>query len=202
MTKPTFASVTEQSCACHYLAHAADDPRSPIVFDPKLNEYNFEYTSPCSDEACAVGKAYLRIYHCPFCGGAAPESKRNLLFAVISPEEQRRLNELLSGIKSVEDAFRVLGTPDHDDPHGLTVQQREREGTAPTRRSYRSLTYSQLSDTAEVILTDYRADGVHVALQGKYIGLPAAEAEPSAAPERPASEERGSETKRAAGEEC
>ncbi|TAK19469.1 MAG: hypothetical protein EPO40_33155 [Myxococcaceae bacterium] len=175
MTKPTFASVTERPCACDYLSHAADDPRSPIVFDPKLNEYNFEYPSLRSDEA---GKAYLRIYHCPFCGGAAPESKRDQLFAVISPEEKRRLNQLLSGIKSVEDAFSVLGTPDHDDPHGLTAQRPEREGSAPTRQSYRSLTYSQLSDTADVILTDYRADGVHIALQGKYVGLSGAGAEP------------------------
>ncbi len=192
MTKPTFASVTEQSCTCHYLAHAADDPRSPIVFDPKLNEYNFEYPSLCSDE---VGNASLRIYHCPFCGGAAPPSKRALVFAVISPEEQQRLNQLLVGIKSVEDAFRVLGRADHDDPHGLTVQQPEREGAAPTRRGYRSLTYSQLSETAEVILTDYPASGLHVTFQGKYIGLPGAEADPDSAREQTANEERGLKTK-------
>ncbi|MDB4928153.1 MAG: hypothetical protein JWM10_637 [Myxococcaceae bacterium] len=189
MAKPTFVSVTEQLCACQYLADAAADPQSPIVFDPKLNGYNFEYPDPCSDERCAAGKASLRIYHCPFCGGAAPKSKRDLLFAVISPEEQRRLNQLLTGINSVEDAYRVLGTPDHDDPHGLTVKQPEREGTAPTRKTDRSLTYSQLSETAEVILTDYCPDGVHVALQGKYVGLSGAEAEPGAVPERTASEE-------------
>jgi hypothetical protein len=202
MAKPTFASVTEQLCACQYLADAAADPQAPIVFDPKLNEYNFEYPSPCSDEGCAVGKASLRIYHCPFCGGAAPKSKRDLLFAGISPKEQRRLNGLLTGIKSMEDAFRVLGPPDHDDPHGLTVLQPEREGTAPTRQSYRSLTYSQLSETAEVMLTDNLPGGVHVALQGKFVGLSGAEAEPGAGLERTASDGSGPNTKRVAGDEC
>lgn len=201
MAKPTFVSVTEQLCGCQYLADAAADPQSPIVFDPKLNEYNFEYPDPCCDEGSAAGKASLRIYHCPFCGGAAPKSKRALLFAVISEEEQRRLNQILTGIKSVEDAYRVLGTPDHDDPHGLIVKQPEREGTAPTRKTYRSLTYSRLSETAEVILTDYCPNGVHVALQGKYVGPRGAEAEQGAVPERPASKEGGSNTKRAAGDE-
>ncbi|MFO0648775.1 MAG: hypothetical protein U0326_21215 [Polyangiales bacterium] len=201
MAKPTFASVTEQSCACHYLERAADDPQSPIVFDPKLNEYNFVYPDPSSDGTCEVGNASLRIYHCPFCGGAAPESKRHLLFAVISPEERQRLDRLLAGIKSVEDAFRVLGVPDRDDPHGVTVEQPELEGIAPIRQSYRSLTYSRLSSTVEVILTDYRADGVHVALQGKYIGLPTVEAEAGAASVRTVSEGRGSKPKRTADEE-
>jgi len=124
MTKPTFASVTEQSCVCRYLTNAAADPQSPIVFDPRLNEYNFVYPDPCADGTCGVGNASLRIYHCPFCGGAAPASKRHLLFAIISPEEQQRLDPLLAEIKSVEDAFRVLGAPSLDAARGRWHRRR------------------------------------------------------------------------------
>lgn len=172
MAKPNPFSVTEEPCACGDLERSADDPRSPIVFDAELNEYNLEYTSPCGDGTCAPGKGSLRLYHCPLCGGAAPESKRDLLFAVIPLDEQRRLNGLLAGVRSIEDALRVLGPPDRDDPHGVMVHQAELDGAPPTLQRYRMLTYTGLSDTAEVIVTDYRRDGVHTVLQGKYVGPP------------------------------
>ena len=72
----TFASVTEQPCACGYLQREADDVASPIVFDATMNEYHFEYPSPCANGACDAAKARMVIYHCPFCGGLAPPSKR------------------------------------------------------------------------------------------------------------------------------
>ncbi len=198
MTKPTYASVTQKPCKCGYLQRAADDPSSPIVFDPELNEYNFEYPdpelneysfedpSPCGDGAREGTKATLRMYHCPFCGGAAPESKRELLFAVISAKEQRRLYELLDGIKTIDEAIRVLGPPDEDGPHGVTQSHPEREGKAPTVQSFRTLNYRQLSETAEVCIVDYQKDRVHVMLRGKYIGLPRKEggAEPGAPADR------------------
>ena len=71
MAKPTVKSVTDQSCTCGYLQRAADDPDSPIVYDPQLNEYDFEYPSPCGPREYGKASAYLMIYHCPFCGGAA-----------------------------------------------------------------------------------------------------------------------------------
>jgi hypothetical protein len=170
VTKPTFASVTEELCTCGYLQHAAEDPNSPIVFDPQLNEYHFEFLSPCSDGTCTGAKATLAIYHCPFCGGAAPESKRDLLFAVIPAEEQRRLYTLLEGIKTLDEAIRVLGPPDEDRPYGVTQTHPEQEGKAPTIQSFRTLEYRHLSGTAEVCIVDYHKDRVHFMLQGKYIG--------------------------------
>lgn len=170
--KPTFASVTEDPCKCGYLERAADDPNSPFVFDPELNEYNFEYPSPCGDGGCEGAKASLVIYHCPFCGGAAPASKRELLFAVIPAEEQRRLYSLLEGIKTLEEAIGILGPPDDDSPHGVTETYPEQKGKPPTVQSFRTLTYRQLSETAEVCITDSPTDRVHVMLWGKYIGLP------------------------------
>ena len=102
MAKPTPKSVTEQPCTCGYLQRAADDPDSPIVYDPQLNEYDFEYPSPCGPRECGKASAYLMIYHCPFCGGVAPESKRGRLFAAIPRAEEGRLYGLLRGVKTLE----------------------------------------------------------------------------------------------------
>lgn len=76
MAKPTFHSVTQQPCACSYLENEANDPDSPILFDASTGEFQFSF-----------GDAMLILYHCPTCGGVAPKSKRELLFAVIPSDE-------------------------------------------------------------------------------------------------------------------
>ena len=185
MTKPTYASVTAELCTCHYLEHAADDSRSPIVYDAKLNEYNFEYPSPRGAGKDETVKGSLRIYHCPFCGGAAPESKRGLLFAVIPSEETRRLYKILGSIETLDQAIQIFGPPDDDNPRGLTETQPEREGTAPTIETFRTIRYFGLSETADVIIAETRTGGVHFWLQGKHLAEPPAgrDSEPSAAPD-------------------
>ena len=72
MSKPTFASVTKKPCTCGFLERQADDPDSPIEFDARMNEYHFEYPSPCADGTCDAAKAQMMIYHCPFCDGEYP----------------------------------------------------------------------------------------------------------------------------------
>src|ERR1700681_961480 len=99
----TYASVTKTVCTCMYLGQAADDPRSPIVFDADTGEYQFTYQEP----EC-TGPSSLVIYHCPFCGGAAPESKRHLRFAVIPAAEEQRLIALLAPVRSGHDALKIL----------------------------------------------------------------------------------------------
>ena len=173
MSKPTFASVTEQPCTCGFLERQADNPTSPIVFDVRLNEYHFEYPSPCAGEGCLTAKAQMMIYHCPFCGGAAPKSKRPSLFTAFIPEEQRRLCRLFDGMRTLQDVIAALGLPDEDKERGLTVHQPEKEGKAPTMRSFRTLRYTRLSDTADVeVYADPAEDKVQVVLMGKYIGSP------------------------------
>lgn len=172
MPQPTFASVTDEPCGCGYLHRQADDPRSAIRFDRQLNEYNYIYPCAPGDGDCEGATSMLRIYHCPFCGGAAPESKRDLLFAVITTEEEQRLTELLRGINSLDDAVSVLGPPDRDEPHAVTQRMPEKNGKPPAIENFRLLVYSQLSGTAEVWITDYRERGLSIRLQGKYTGLP------------------------------
>jgi hypothetical protein len=173
VSKPTFASVTEEPCICGYLDRAADDPASPVVFDAAMNEYHLEFPDPCAGGDCEAAKAFLIIYHCPFCGGAAPESKRAGLFTTFTPNEHRRLNRLFDGMRTLQDVIATLGPPDEDKERGLTVQQPEKDEQAPTLRTFRALRYTRLSDTANVeVYADAVEGKVHVMLMGKYIGSP------------------------------
>lgn len=157
MPKRTYASVTEEPCTCGYLQHAADDPDNPINFDVRSAEFQFSY-----------GGAMLVIYHCPFCGGAAPESKRDRLFAQISEAEQNRLLDLLSGVQTIDDALQKFGKPDFEGVS--TSKYAEREGKAPGIEAHRNIRYCDLSEVAEVWFTE-RPDGkIYARLQGKYLG--------------------------------
>ena len=161
----TFASVTGKPCKCDFLRQAADDPRLPIVFDKLTGEYHFQYR-----EGDTEAFSTLVIYHCPFCGGAAPKSQRALLFHVIPSEEELRLVALLEGITSVEAAIHKLGEPDEDDPRGTGVRMPERDGQPPTMQWFRTLRYKKLSKVADVWITA-RADGrASWQLQGKAKG--------------------------------
>jgi hypothetical protein len=64
---------------------------------------------------------------------------------------------------------RVLGKPDRDVARGLTVHTPAKGRTPPQITSYRTLTFSELSDTADVVLTDYGPAGIRFRLQGKYL---------------------------------
>ena len=157
MAKRTFASVTEVPCACGWLERLAARPRLPIEFNEKFNEY---YITDGSVDR----RVEIAIYHCPFCGGAAPESKRGEFFETISDDEAKRLWVLVSGVKTIDDAFRILGTPDRDLP-----------ASAPDRghhKTTRVLTYSGLSTVAEVQVLVSSNNEVEVTIAGKYKGAP------------------------------
>ncbi len=165
MSKPTHPSVTKELCTCDYLQNAADDPHNPITFDVDTAEYQFSY-----DEAMLV------IYHCPFCGGAAPESKRHLLFAQISDTEESRLANLLHGIVTIGDARQKLGKPDFEGTS--TTKYPEKEDEAPRIQHHRNIRYHNLSDVAEIGFTE-RPDGtIFWQLQGKHVGTDAGNTTP------------------------
>ncbi len=163
MPKPTYASVTDQPCTCRYLQSAAEDADNPIAFDEKTSEYQFTYREPGLD-----GPSMLVIYHCPFCGGAAPRSKRSLLFATIPRSEEKRLAVLLGPIKTLDEAVALLGKPDYDG-HGR-VRDPGSDERAPTVECRREIRYEDLSDVAAVWITERPDGSVSCCLQGKYIG--------------------------------
>ena len=150
-------SVTDEPCTCSYLQRAADDPKNPIRFDTTTGEYQFLH-----------GDGMLVIYHCPFCGGTAPKSKRNLLFAQIHDPEQSRLAELLDGIETIDGALARFGKPDFEGTSVTTHPERANE--PPRIEHHRDIRYHNLSDVAEIWITE-RPDGkIFWHLQGKYIG--------------------------------
>src|ERR1041385_958088 len=99
-------------CKCGYLERQSNHPDSPIRFDPELNEYHFVYATK------AGGEAKMMIYHCPFCGGRAPKSRRSELFHRLTREEQRRLCDLTKGMRSVQEVTAAFGEPDVKQPVG------------------------------------------------------------------------------------
>lgn len=158
-------SKTDAPCDCTWLASKVDDGRWPILFDPLVNEYHFTFPTP-------HGPARAIIRHCPGCGGRAPESKRASLFARISPDEQRRLQDLIAPLKTVDDVLRVLGTPDHDAAGGMTTTKPETETRGAEHQVFRHLMYQGLSETALVRVHVLPGDAVSITFSGKYIGPP------------------------------
>jgi hypothetical protein len=158
--KPTFASVTTKPCACNWPRDVSREPQNSVRFDDSTGEYEFITQSG--------GK--LNIYHCPFCGGAMPRSKRAELFAYITEAELERLDELTRPVDSVDEAVRVFGPPDSEIATGLRKRTPARGRQAPRVASYRVLSFSRLSDTADVQLIDGGPEGIRFTYLGKYLG--------------------------------
>jgi len=158
--KPTFASVTTRPCSCNWPRDVSAEPENSVRFDEETAEYQF--VTPSGGQ--------LTIYHCPFCGGVMPRSRRQELFAHVSEAELDRLGKLTCNLKSVEKAIRVLGRPAQDMPAGLRVRTPARGRRPPQVASYRVLKFTHLSKTADVELADFGPKGLHFSYQGKYLG--------------------------------
>jgi hypothetical protein len=157
--KPVPWSVTSAPCNCDLLQRAVAEPEDPIVFDEDTREY--QITKPDG--------GHLRVFHCPFCGGATPRSRRASLFATVSNAELARLEKLTSGFRTVEEAVAALGQPDVDNPHGLRLHGPETPDAPSDITTYRTLTFTRLSEVADVELTDYGVKGLRFTFRGKYL---------------------------------
>lgn len=159
--KPTSSSVTSVPCKCGWLERQSDDPGNPVVFDQDLEEFNITRSDG----------GILRVYHCPWCGGAAPLSKRSRLFAFVTQAEADRLGRLLRRFATLEEAIRVLGPPDKDSPRGILVATFSSRRKAPRQMYARCLKYTRLSKTADVDLFEDPRQGVSFAFGGKHLGM-------------------------------
>jgi hypothetical protein len=160
----TFASVTEAIYTCGFLERRANDPDSPIEFDATVREFLYVVRSDDGDV-----KNKLSIYHCPFCGGETPQSKRDTLFAVVSHSEEERIRELFDGLKSVTEVIQRHGPPEIDRINAVVSRTPERGAQPPVSSAYRYLVYSNLSDYADVHVVEY-PDRVGLSMMGKYTG--------------------------------
>jgi hypothetical protein len=162
--KPNSSSVTSVPCKCRFLERASEEPTIPIVFDARVNEYHI--TNVGKDR-----RGHTNVYHCPFCGGAAPLSRRHSLFATITSTEAERLYKLTSGMKTCKEVVAKFGEPDDDLDPGMQSNTPGSDTEPPKVVSYRTLTYKRLSKTAEVVFIDYGPErGVRTSLRGKYVG--------------------------------
>src|SRR5258706_6787452 len=105
--KPHGQSVTSKACGCGFLEASAAEPTSVIVYDDRMGEYQLKRPD---------GSGSGPIYHCPFCGGAAPKSKRATFFARVTWAEIARLKKVTAPVKTVQEAIAAFGAPEYDHP--------------------------------------------------------------------------------------
>jgi hypothetical protein len=98
-------------CECDWFEQAAAEPNVPVQFDETVGAYDLVYDGP-------EGPHRLRLYFCPFCGGSAPTSRREEMFARLTDTELHRLRELTDDLKTIEDVIGRFGPPDEDHPVG------------------------------------------------------------------------------------
>src|SRR5258705_9536265 len=96
-------------CDCGALERLSKEPGVPIIYDAALNEYRIRV----SDDN------QINMYHCFFCGGRLPKSRRADLFMHITDDERIRLWAMLKDIRFLPDLLAALGPPDRDDPMGV-----------------------------------------------------------------------------------
>jgi hypothetical protein len=157
-----FKSVTDRNCSCDWLDKAAREPQNPIVFDPDTNEFHLMFRDG--------GGGFALIYHCPFCGGLAPESTRDSLFDYITIEESVRLSELTKNLKTESQVVEALGEPDEILENGSGTMHPETGSAPPKYQYFRSLRYSSLSKTADVSVEVGHNGNVGFTFYGKYLG--------------------------------
>jgi hypothetical protein len=151
-------------CQCGSLEREAQKPNSPIKFDAEMNEYYISYFID------SVEETKLCIYHCLFCGGAAPDSFRPSKFAALSYDELERLEELTKDLKTVDLVLATFGKPDNDMRPGVRLTTPETDEHGETTESFRVLTYRNLSQTANVSVMVLPGGETRFSFQGKYLG--------------------------------
>jgi hypothetical protein len=152
-------SKTEEYCTCGSLQRAAETAGAPVKFDKDMNE--FLLTGGLD------GAHDVIMRHCFFCGGRAPESLRQNLFARLTDDERWRLIDLMKPLKTAEDVIATLGEPDRDMEVGSSTTRPERDGMPEETTYYRNLLYHNLSETAEVRVIVYPAGMVAFSFTGK-----------------------------------
>lgn len=102
-----YAMTTSDSrhCQCGDPARWLNNPKYPIEFDEKMNEYHLVRDG-----------AKILMRYCFSCGGRLADSNRHLLSTTPSESEILEVRDLLKDAKSHEDVLRILGPADefHD----------------------------------------------------------------------------------------
>jgi hypothetical protein len=151
-------------CRCESIERISNEEYAPIVFDGQVNEYHL---------LCETrdGKAEYVMRYCFSCGGRAPISKRDQLFAKLAHTEVERLSNMCAGVRTFQNAIDIFGSPESDHNQGSTTIDKTKDG-ADEHIPHRVITYNNLSDTAVVQFIQQAGDLVSVSFIGKYLGPP------------------------------
>ena len=148
-------------CGCNWFDRSAKDDSIPVVFDEMMNEYHLKHADG----------GFSLFYHCPFCGGKAPNSLRGTYWTKVTHEESHRLEMLTKGIKTPEQLFATFGDPQEDFQIGGGCTSPGSEDEPPeTTLGSRRVVYTNLSDTVEVHVRIDRYDRLRFSYTGRYIG--------------------------------
>jgi hypothetical protein len=153
---PSMPNPNAPECDCRTLERLSKEPTAPIEFDATMNEYHIVGTNGFQS----------MIYHCPFCGGRTPESRRDDFFMHITHAEMKRLNMLTGHLKTLEEVLAAFGPPDYDNPTGTGVTKDDETGR-PVTKYYRTLTYTGLSSAANVNVEVHVDDRVQFSFMPK-----------------------------------
>ena len=157
-------------CGCKWFERAAKDESIPVVFDEMMNEYHLRHSN---------GRGYSLFYHCPFCGGKAPDSLRGTYWTEVSHEESYRLNEITKDIKTPPQLFEMFGEPDKDfEVSGSSTTPGSDDSPPETTLGPRRVVFKGLSDTADVHVRIDRYDRLRFSFMGRYIGPKRSESGP------------------------
>lgn len=143
-------------CTCNWLQRGANHENCPIEFDEELNEY-----------AMVRGGHRWCIRFCPGCGGAAPESKRDSLFKVLTETELNRVYSLLETVKTLDDLLAKFGPPEDDFGAGSVRLWKETDKHSTISQQFRQLRYENLSETATVYVDVHPSGLVEFGISAK-----------------------------------
>lgn len=143
-------------CKCHSLSAWAEDPDVPIQYDKVLNEYHL------------VGKnnRQMFFYYCPMCGGHLPKSRREKLFTKPSAREIAKIRKKVEGTRKMDDILAILGEP--DEVYGAISKNIRKGGKYKVKGVKRTVRYTSLAKTLNVLLQEYDDNSFAVMFEGKF----------------------------------
>lgn len=136
-------------CRCGLLPEMAKNPTGPIKFEAQDGEYRLYY------DPQNLSAGYQVMHYCLFCGGRLTRSAPSELWT-ISHDEEARLIQVTSSLKTVADVQAALGPPDDEATGAMRSAIRER--VPQETELLRVLTYRRLSTIANVMVFE-RMDG-------------------------------------------
>jgi hypothetical protein len=154
--------MTERPCACGLPEKWAKDPRVPVRFDARTNEFSIVY------ESRGQGEWVMR--YGPSCGGSMPESRRGSLFTEPDDAEVGEITELMRGVGDVAAMREVLGEPDQISDWDSTEELEQEARLYGTQRWTRAFTYGSRWTSLVLFVHEFEDGSVTYGYHGRYKG--------------------------------